>query len=75
MSWTCRTAGVTTVGPLLTAVANVCPATRDCVTMMLAMLIPRASATVVTAAELVMAAETVAVLTMPALCCSVTPAK
>jgi len=61
--------GVTTVG-LLTAVANVCPAMSDCVTMMPAMLMPRARATVVTAAELAMAADTDVVLTMPALCCN-----
>ena len=68
-SWTCSTAGVTTVGPLLTAVANVCPATSDWVTMMPAMFMPRASATVVTAAELAMpAADTAVVLTIPALC-------
>ena len=65
-SCTCITAGVTTVGPLLTAVANVCPATSDWVTMMPAMLMPRASATDVTAVELAMAA--VVDLTMPALC-------
>jgi len=52
---------------LLTAVANVCPPTSDCVTIMPAMLIPRASATVVAAAELAMP-DTAVVLTMPALC-------
>jgi len=55
------------VGPLLTADANVCPPTSDWVTMMPAMLMPRANAMVVTAVELAMAAGTVVVLMIPAL--------